>query len=483
MAIACPDCGTLLGIPPLPRRSTAFCVRCRGSLEFTSGRSINAALACSLATLLLLIPVNRLPLLEVELWRVQSQLVIASGFGELAARGWVLLGGLATLFVVVLPFVRFGLLSVALAALRLGQHPSWLGAAFRWALWLDRWAMMDVFLVAVAVGYYYLTTIEHLNVTLEPGGQCLVAAGIMSMLSRAALDRRTVWRAIAGESDRSGDGRSIGCRTCGLIQPQSRAGAPCPRCAAAVRARKRDSVAWTTALLAAAFILLFPGNILPMNGSDLLRAHESYTNFGYVLQLWRLGLWPLAALTFWTSILTPAIMISALGWCVLSVWRRSSRRLLCKTAVFRIVAESGRWSMTGPLSIAFFVPLLDFGALGSETVRWGATAFIGMGVLLMTAALTFDPRLMWDVAVRARPDLTTTEVATPGSGPRRCRCASCRAPRGSVAAARAAAADSSNSPATDRNPGSGCARAARGSRHPPRRPAARRCARARRSPE
>ena len=398
MAIACPDCGTLLGIPPLPRRSTAFCVRCRATLEFTSGRSINAALACSLATLLLLIPVNRLPLLEVNLWRVQSELVIATGFGELAARGWVLLGGLATLFVVVLPFARFGLLTLVLGAVRIGRRPDWLGAAFRWAMWLDRWAMMDVFLVAVAVGYYYLTTIEHLSMTIEPGGECLAAAGIMSMLSRAALDRRTVWRAIAGESDRNRDGRTMGCRTCGLIQPQSREGAPCPRCAAPVLVRKRDSVAWTAALLAAAFILFFPANILPMNASDLLRTRESYTNFGYVAQLWSLGLWPLAVLTFWTSILTPAIMIGALGWCVLSVWRRSSRRLILKTAAFRIVAESGRWSMTGPLSIAFFVPLLDFGPLGSETVSWGATAFVSMGVLLMAASLTFDPRLMWDGA-------------------------------------------------------------------------------------
>jgi paraquat-inducible protein A len=398
VAIACPDCGTLLGIPPLPRRSTAFCVRCRASLEVTNGRNLNAALACSLATLLLLIPVNRLPLLEVELWRVRSELVIAAGFSELAARGWVVLAGLATLFVVVLPFVRFGLLTVVLGALRLGRHPTWLGAAFRWAMWLDRWAMMDVFLVSMAVGYYYLTTIEHLDMTIEPGGQCLAAAGIMSMLSRAALDRRTVWRAIAGEAEGEREGRTIGCRTCGLILPQSREGARCPRCAMPILARKPGSVAWTTALLAAAFILFFPGNILPMNGSELLRAHESYTNFGYVAQLWSLGLWPLAVLTFWTSILTPAIMIGALGWCVLSVWRRSSRRLMWKTAVFRMVAESGRWSMTGPLSIAFFVPLLDFGTLGSESVSWGATAFIGMGVLLMAASLTFDPRLMWDAA-------------------------------------------------------------------------------------
>ena len=51
-----------------------------------------------------------------------------------------------------------------LGALRLGCARRWLGPIFRWAVSLDRWAMLDVFLLAVAVGYFYLTTIEHLPV-------------------------------------------------------------------------------------------------------------------------------------------------------------------------------------------------------------------------------------------------------------------------------------------------------------------------------
>lgn len=398
MAIACPDCGTLLGIPPLPRRSTAFCVRCRGSLENTSGRSVSAALACSLTTLVLLFPVNTMPLLQAELLRARSEQVVSTAFAELWRQGWGVLAGLSMLFVIVLPFVHFGLLTVVLGVLKLNRRPSWLGVAFRWALWLDRWAMVDVFLVSVAVGYYYLTAIEHLAVTIEGGSECLVAAGIMSMLSRCALDRQAVWRAIAGEADAARGERTIGCRTCGVLQPLSCEGARCPRCAVPLLARKRDSIAWTAALLAAAFIVLFPAQIYPMTLTNLLRVHHGYTNFGYVRQLWHLELWPVAVVAFWTGILTPAIMIFSLGWCVLSVWRRSSRRLLQKTTLFRMVVESGRWSMTGPFSVAFFVPLLDFGPLGSEAASWGATAFILMTLLLMAASLTFDPRLMWDAA-------------------------------------------------------------------------------------
>ena len=80
------------------------------------------------------------------------------------------------------------------------------------------------------------------------------------------------------------------------------------------------------ALVSASFILLFPANLYSMNTSDLLGIQLGYTNFGYVRQLWHLGLWALAGLTFWTSILNPALLLACLGWCVLSVWRRSRRR-------------------------------------------------------------------------------------------------------------------------------------------------------------
>lgn len=401
MAIACPDCGTLLSFPPLARRSTAICVRCRTPIESTTGRSIDAALACTVATLLLLLPVDTLPLLKAELLGQRSERSLAAGVAQLWHHDWIALAGLSTVFVILLPAVRMLLLALVLGALRLKLRPPWLGPAFRWAVWLAPWSMLDVFLLAVAVGYYYLTGIEHLDVTIELGGFLLLAAGLLTMLAGATLDEHTVWRRIGGEP-RIPDDRVIGCKACGLIQPQSRSGALCPRCGARNHPRKPHAATSAAALVAASFILLFPANIYPMNTSDLLGTHLAFTNFGYVRQLWHLGLSPLAVLTFWTSIVTPALMIACVGWCVLSVERRSIRQLVLKTQLLRMVARTGRWSETGPLSIVFFVPLIDFGQLGAEAAGWGATAFIVMTLLMIAASVTFDSRLMWDTRPRAR---------------------------------------------------------------------------------
>ncbi len=400
MAIACPDCGSLLSFPPLPRRSTAVCLRCRQPIETTIGRSADAALACTIATLALLPAVYTLPLLQAELLGQRSRSSLLAGVAQLWRHDWITLAGLSIVFVIVLPALRMALLTLVLGALRLRLRPSWLGRAFRWAVWLNRWTMLDVFLVAVGVGYYYLTTIEHLEVTIESGGGFLLAAGLLTMLSRATLDERTVWRAIGAEAAVLPDHRTGGCKTCGMVQSLPREGAPCARCGALIRTGTQDAAPMAAALLSAAFVLFFPANICPMNTSDLLGQRLEYTNFGYVMQLWHLGLWPLGCITFWTSILNPALLLAALGWCVLSVWRRSGRRLVLKTRLARLVSEAGRWSETGPLTIVFFVPLIDFGHLGAEAAGWGATAFVLMSLLTIAASVTFDPRLLWDAASR-----------------------------------------------------------------------------------
>jgi paraquat-inducible protein A len=402
VTIGCPDCGALEVIPPLPPRSTAVCRLCERDLEKTSGRSITAALACSVGTFLLLLPSNLLPLLRIDLVGIRVENVIGQGIADLWSQQWFVISGLTALLVIVAPFARFGLLSVVLASLKFGHRPPWLGRAFRWAEWLDPWGMTDVFLLASFVGYYRMIHLGQASVSVELGGMSFMAAGFLTMLSRAALDRRTVWRAVAPESEAPSGTPGLSCTICDLVQPLSREGQPCPRCGARLWARKPDAIPRTAALLVAAFVLFFPANILPMEISNQLGNQVSYTIFTGVRELFQAGLWPLGVLIFCTSILIPVGKIAAVAWCVVSAWRHSHRHLVEKTKIFRVVAELGRWSKTDPFTIVFFVPLMHFGALASARASWGATAFMLMTMLTMVASSTFDPRLMWDRAPAER---------------------------------------------------------------------------------
>lgn len=400
MTIACPDCGLLETIPSLGRRSTALCRLCHSELEKTSGRSITAALSCSVAVFLLLVPGNLLPLVRIDLFGYRMQNLVSVGIADLWKQGWIILAGLSAAFIIVLPFIRFGLLSMVLGALKLHKRYSWLGSAFRWALWLDRWAMSDVFLLAGFVGYYRLINIGQANVSLQAGGFCFIAAAIFTMLSRASLDKRSVWRLIGPEKHLSENPILLSCTTCNLPQPLSADGRPCPRCGARLSTRKSAAMTRTAALLGAAFLLILPANIYPMNISNQLGSHQSYTIFTGVKALFESGLWPLGIVIFCTSILIPVAKMAVIAWCLASARWGLGRRLITKTRLFRLVSELGRWSNTDPFTIVFFVPLVHFGALASASAGWGATAFVMMTTLTMAAATTFDPRLMWDQAER-----------------------------------------------------------------------------------
>lgn len=399
MTIACPDCGTLQDLPPLLPPATAVCCRCEADLEKTTGRSVTAALALAVATFLLLIPSNLFPLIRVEVFGMATENLILVGIGKLWTNQWVVLAAISATLVIVVPFIRFGLLAAVLATLRFGRRrPAWLGPAFRWAIWLDPWAMSDVFLLASFVGYYRLINLSMAHVSILPGGGCFMGVGFLTMLSRACLDRRTVWRAIEGENEPDPGTPTLSCTTCDLVRPVSCDGEKCPRCGARLHARKPDAMLRTTALLLAAATFIVPANLYPMDISSHLGQTTNYTIFTGVRELFEDNLWPLGIIIFCTSILIPVGKIVAVAWCVLSVHRRSTRHLVAKTKLFRLVAELGRWSKTDPFTIVFFVPLVNFGGLASATAGAGAMCFMAMSIITMIASITFDPRLMWDAA-------------------------------------------------------------------------------------
>jgi paraquat-inducible protein A len=396
--IACPDCGLLEELSSLGQGSSAECALCGADLERTSGRSITAGLCCALGTFFLLFPANVLLMLRVHIFGMHNQSRLSTGILALWDGDWLILAALTGAFAVFLPFVRFGLLSAVLGALRFGFRGGWLGPVYRWALWLDVWAMPDVYLLAGFVGYYRLMHAGPLKVALQPGGYCFIAAAIFAMLSRATIDRRTVWRAIAPEAKVEEDEETISCTTCDLVLPLACTGKLCHRCGARLHVRKPYAVLRATALTAAAFILFFPANILPMNTTVQMGSKVNYTIFQGVHELFTAGLWPLGVIIFCTSIGIPALKLMVMAWVLISVRWRSRKRLVLKTRMHRLINEIGRWSNVDPFTITVFVPLMTFGSFASSKAGWGATAFILVVVFTLLSSMSFDSRLLWDAA-------------------------------------------------------------------------------------
>jgi paraquat-inducible protein A len=172
--------------------------------------------------------------------------------------------------------------------------------------------------------------------------------------------------------------------------------ARCPRCRAALHARKPHSLLITTLLIVAAAILYVPANLLPVMDSRTLIDDEYDTIMSGVLVLLHSGSWPIALLVFFASIVVPMLKILALAILVYSAWVRSPVRRAQRSELFRMVEFIGRWSMLDIYAISLLATLVQVKSFALVIVGWGAWAFGAVVVLTLLAARTFDERLLWD---------------------------------------------------------------------------------------
>jgi len=166
-----------------------------------------------------------------------------------------------------------------------------------------------------------------------------------------------------------------------------------------LRGRKPDAFVRTLTLMIAGLVLYIPANVYPMSTDTQLGQLVRHRIIDGIVELYQAGLWPLGILIFCTSIAIPFLKLAGLGWFLVSIRRKSSRRLRAKTRLYRVVDEIGRWSNTDVFTIAVFLPVLQFGAIASSQAALGTTAFILVVIFTMLASRAFDPRLMWDAGL------------------------------------------------------------------------------------
>ncbi|MBC2711814.1 MAG: paraquat-inducible protein A [Desulfosarcina sp.] len=190
------------------------------------------------------------------------------------------------------------------------------------------------------------------------------------------------------------------CHSCGLlVRRTSMAGrvhVRCPRCGARLHFRKPNSITRTWALVIAAFIFYIPANLLPVTVTTYLGSTQSDTIMSGVIFFMQTGSWGIALIIFVASIVVPIAKLTALSGLLLSVQRRSSWRPEERTRLYRITEVVGRWSMLDVFVVTVLVALVRLGYLSTIVAGRGIVFFAAVVVLTMIAAMTFDPRLIWD---------------------------------------------------------------------------------------
>ena len=193
------------------------------------------------------------------------------------------------------------------------------------------------------------------------------------------------------------------CHACGLLSHPAADDehASCPRCGADLHSRKPNSISRTWALLIAAVILYIPANTLPMMHTSSLFGSQSDTIMSGVIYFWISGSWYLALVIFIASVLVPLLKMLALVVLLVSVQLRSHWQQDQRARLYRLVEAVGRWSMLDIYVVAMIVALVQLKGLATIQPGAGAIAFGAVVVLTMFAAMSFDPRLIWDPSEKA----------------------------------------------------------------------------------
>ena len=427
-SILCHECDKLHQVVPIQVGGKARCVRCGGVLYTHRPDSVNRTIAWTLAGVVLFIVANVFPFLSFHMQGQVTETNLITGVFDLWAQGKWELAVVVLLTAIAVPGLQLFLLIYVLVPLKLGRAPSDLAQAFRVLRSLAPWAMMEVFMLGILVSVVKLSAMA----SIVPGLALWAFALLIIVLAAASasLDPHEVWQRVPWDAkahgkrtemaQAAGGAQRVGCHSCALtcmVTPDAggHIHAACPRCGDDLHHRKPNSLARTWALLIAAYILYIPANVLPVMAVTSLGATQSDTIMSGVIYLWQHGDWPLALLIFFASVAVPMLKMLILTYILISVQVHSQKRPRDRTQMYRITEAVGRWSMVDIYVVTIMVALVRLGNLATIEAGMGAVFFCGVVVVTMFAAMSFDPRLIWD---RLQPQNVESEQSAEPISPR-----------------------------------------------------------------
>jgi paraquat-inducible protein A len=401
---ACHECDWLASLPPLRAGEKADCPRCGHTLARRHHRPAQRSMALAVSALVALLLAVSFPFVSFSVGGIGQRIELSQTATTLIGFHQPIVAIAVILSIAVLPAVYLlGVIWLQAGLLRRAPLPASRSIA-RSLAHLHPWMMADVFIIGALVSLIKVAGIAQIELGIAFWAFCAFA--LLLLFTTQSLDSDWMWFSLAGEpqapeGSRCGEPAApqglTGCPTCGLVNRLAATGhGHCRRCGERLRARLPHSLQRTWALLAAATVLYIPANVYPIMTTTSLGHSSPSTIVGGVVELIQMGSWPVAVVIFVASVIVPVGKLVALAWLCLVVGRSNELNAGTRTRLYRLTEFIGRWSMVDVFVVAILVALIRAGSLMSITPGPAALAFGAVVVLTMLAAMTFDPRLIWD---------------------------------------------------------------------------------------
>ena len=402
--IVCHDCGFLQKISDMPEDGEAECCRCDATLRkrqrVVPEKSIEHTLALVITALVIFGIANFFPIIELQIAGHQLETTLFGVIHYLLTHEMVFLGGLVSLTAFGGPLIQLTGLFYILLPLNFNRIPPFAPQVYRLVRIITSWSMLEVLMLGIIVSVVKLSAMGTVIPSIALWAFLIMIFFIAAILND--LDTEFLWEQISPVKQNIEAKNSeinkylINCHNCGLLCTTEHHGSLCPRCKSPVHKRKPDSMVRCTALLIAAIILYIPANLLPVMVVSSFGNSEGDTIMGGIIYLGTSGDMLLAIIVFTASILVPSVKLVILTLLLISTHFKSQTNMKDRTRLYRLTELIGRWSMVDIFVTSLMAALIQIQGLAVIEVGLGAVCFGSVVVLTILAAMSFDPRLIWD---------------------------------------------------------------------------------------
>jgi paraquat-inducible protein A len=193
-AIACRVCGLVHLETRVPPGMVAKCCRCGSAIERRSAHSLHRTAALALSALILYVPANVFPILRMELYGATTDNTVWEGVQRLYEDGQWVIALIVFLASIVIPLLKLtGLFFLVTTA-----QAKWPGLRrvrtrlYQFIEGIGRWAMLDVFVLAVLVSVVKLRQLA--TVIAGPGALAFAGVVVFTLLASASFDPQLIWK-------------------------------------------------------------------------------------------------------------------------------------------------------------------------------------------------------------------------------------------------------------------------------------------------
>lgn len=416
--IVCPGCDILMSLEPIkvPLGSQLVCPRCRHRIRSPKKNTVNRTLALSLTGLLFFIPAHFLLLIQLQVLGMFDQGTAIDSMQAVYQQKYFFVAFMVVLTALLIPLIKLVLLFLVSLGISRQIFIQQMPRLFRWYTHFEEWGMTEVFLLGI------LITIIKMNhtgdISYEIGFFCFIGLALALVACVFTLDKHCYWREIERLKSSEKNKKTlppdnvetmqpallsglVQCHTCHKViiykQPEPGLELHCPRCGGIVHKRIPNSISTTWALILTAVIFSLPANFLPIMEVEFLGSPERSTIMDGIIYFFQTGSYGIGIVILTASILVPMFKVVGLMILLYSIHFNRDTRLKQKSIMFRFIEFIGRWSMLDIFVIALLCALVDFGFFTRITTAPAATFFTFVVLATMFAAISFDPRLLWDI--------------------------------------------------------------------------------------